>query len=107
MNEVTLIGNVGEINYENKKEGKECCIIFSLATSKKWKDSAGNEVVKTEWHKIIANGLIAYNMSKFIGKGSRMFIKGDIRYSEFTDKKGNKQYSTSIHVQTYINGIKD
>lgn len=107
MNQVILIGNVGDVNHDNQKVGKERCIIFSLATSSKWNDKAGNEVVKTEWHKVIAIGTMAESLGKRVEKGTRLFVKGTIKYNEYTDKHGNKAYSTNIHVESFIHGIKD
>lgn len=106
MNQVILIGNVGLISYDNQKEDKERCVMFTLATNRKWLDRAGNEVVKTAWHKITVFGQMAGFTAKNIKTGSRVTIIGRISYSEYIDKNNIKQYSTSIITESINISIK-
>lgn len=102
MNRVNLLGNVGGVIFDNKKETQHRCIIFSLATSEKWLDSAKNEVVNTTWHKIVAFGKQAEDLAIHAQKGVRLWIEGQIRNQEYNDKHGNKAYSSDVLVRTYI-----
>jgi single-strand DNA-binding protein len=102
MNSVNLIGNVGKIIFDNQKETQHRFVSVSLATSEKWLDSAKNEVVKTEWHKLTFFGKMAERIAKEVVIGSRLFVNGTIRYQEFETKEGVKAYSTDILVKEFI-----
>lgn len=104
MNKVQLLGNVGKVLFDNQADTQKRFISISLATSEKWKDSANNEVVKTSWHKLTVFGPMAESMVKNVKVGSRMFIEGELRYQEYEDKNGNKQYSTDILVRNFLIG---
>ena len=79
-------------------DGKAVCS-FSLATSRDWKNKDGAKETKTEWHNIVAFGKTAENCGKYLKKGSKVLIDGDIRYESY-EKGGEKKYITKIHAQT-------
>lgn len=104
MNKVNLIGNVGTVIFDNKKEDSGACYIFSLATSEKYNDKSNNEVVKTTWHKIVSFGKIAENLRKVAITGTRLFVDGKIHNErkEQPDKSFKDEFS--IIVNQYIAG---
>lgn len=102
MNNVNLIGNVGQMVFDNLKEDSSACVIFSLATSEKYHDKAGNEVVKTQWHKIKVFGNMAVSVRKTVDVGRRLFIAGQIEYEEYKDKNGIDRIGTTIRMNQYI-----
>ena len=53
VNRLTLVGNVGELPRVSEKEGEAFVANFPLATNEVWKDKEGEEVSKTEWHRIV------------------------------------------------------
>jgi len=53
VNRVTLVGNVGEVPKVSEREGEAFVANFPLATNEVWKDKEGEEVRKTEWHRIV------------------------------------------------------
>ena len=53
VNRVTLVWNVGEVPRVSEKEGEAFVANFPLATNEVWKDKEGEEVSKTEWHRIV------------------------------------------------------
>jgi single-strand DNA-binding protein len=92
MNSVSLVGSLGkDPEIKNTQSGTTICK-FSLATN----DGFGDKK-KTNWHNIIAFGKTAENASKYLKKGSKCGILGEIEYSEY-DKDGQKVYYTSIKV---------
>ena len=90
MNRVVLIGNVGkdpEIRYA--QSGMAICN-FSIATTKTAKGEK-----KTSWHNILCFDKTAENVSKYVSKGSKVAVSGEIQYSEW-EKDGQKHYKTEI-----------
>ena len=98
-NLVIFLGRLGkdpEVRF--MPDGKAVCS-FSLATSREWKDKDGNKETKTEWHNIVAFGKTAEACGKYLKKGSKVMLDGDIRYESY-EKNGEKKYITKIHAQT-------
>lgn len=53
VNRFTLVGNVGDEPRVSEKEGEAFVANFPLATNEVWKDKEGEEISKTEWHRIV------------------------------------------------------
>jgi single-strand DNA-binding protein len=100
MNLAILIGNVGadpEIRYT---QSGDPVATVSLATSARWTDKqSGEKKERTEWHRLSVFGKTAKVVADYVNKGSRIAVQGEIRYEDWTDKDGNKRYSTKIHVR--------
>jgi len=101
LNQATLIGNVGkDPEIRSTADGKEIAT-FSLATTESWKDqSTGEKKEKTEWHKIVAfNQGIVSIIKRYVKKGSRIYVQGNIQTRKWIDNSGTEKYSTEIALQ--------
>ena len=90
LNKVMLIGRLGrdpEIRYSSNNT--PICN-FSLATSERIRKGDSFEE-KTEWHRIVVFGNQAENASKFLKKGSLVFVDGKIQSRTYQDKDGNER----------------
>ena len=97
MNKVMLIGNVGhdpEVRMTTTGTKK---VSFSLATSQKYKDSAGEYKEKTQWHNIVCWGKLGDFVEKLVFKGSSLFIEGEITYRKWEDLNGVQKTITEIN----------
>jgi single-strand DNA-binding protein len=95
LNKVMLLGRLGR-DPEKKYTGTGTAVCnFSLATSESVKKGTGYEE-KTEWHKVIVFGNQAENVTRFVKKGSLVFIEGRIQSRSYQDKDGNEKYVTEI-----------
>ena len=56
---------------------------------------------KTDFFNIKAFGKTAEAMDKFLHKGSKIFVEGDIQVDEYTDKTGVKKSSVSIVISSW------
>jgi single-strand DNA-binding protein len=96
LNKVTLIGNLGkdpEIRF--MPDGSRVAS-FSLATSETWKDkTTGERRDRTEWHKIVVfNDRLAEVVEKYIRKGTKLYIEGQLQTRKWTDQSGVERYTT-------------
>ncbi|MDZ4664731.1 MAG: single-stranded DNA-binding protein [Bacteroidota bacterium] len=95
-NRVQLEGNLGKApemkNFDNSKLAR-----FSVATSEYKKNKAGEIITETQWHNIAAWGKLADLAEKTLDKGSHVTIEGKLVNRSYTDKEGNKRYTTEIH----------
>jgi len=99
MNEVLLIGRLGSApEYTKLNETMEKAN-FSLATSSKWKDKAGNNQETTEWHRVICWGSLARNCYEYIDKGSLVAVSGSVQTRSY-EKEEKKIYVTEIQARS-------
>ncbi len=98
LNKVTLIGNLGrdpEIRF--MPDGSRVAS-FSLATSDTWKDkTTGERKDRTEWHRIVVfNEKLAEVVEKYIRKGTKLYIEGQLQTRKWTDQTGVDKYTTEV-----------
>ena len=88
MNEITILGNLGndpEIN--TSKAGNEYARV-SVATNRRWKDRDGEQQEQTTWHKVTIFGQWNVDTIRQARKGSRVYVRGRMQYDEVRDGKG-------------------
>jgi single-strand DNA-binding protein len=99
MNKAILIGNLGkdpELTYTQAGTAK---CKFSIATSKVRKDAAGEKTETTFWHNIVVWGNQAEACGKYLTKGRKVCVEGEIESRSYDDKDGVKKYITEINAQ--------
>lgn len=97
VNKALLLGNVGKDPEVRTTASGQSVASFSLATSRRWKDRDGNKQEQTEWHNVVAWGKLADVVSKYVTKGSKLYIEGRIETQSWEDKaSGAKKYKTQI-----------
>ena len=103
MNEVNLIGNVGQQPETRSTNNGGTIMKLSLATSEKWKDkNSGEKKEKTEWHRVSIFGKTAENLSPYINQGDKLFVRGKVVTSKYQDKNsGEDRYSTEVVVDGF------
>jgi single-strand DNA-binding protein len=108
LNKATLIGNLGADPEVRTVSSGTKVAEFSVATSRQWTDRNGQQQEKTEWHRVVAWGYSAEKeglagvAERFLKKGDRVFIEGQIEYRSYEDKDGNTRYVTEIRANDMI-----
>ena len=103
LNKVTLVGNIGrDPEVRSFQNGSKVCNL-SLATSERWKDKETNEPKeKTEWHRIVVfNDKLVEIIEKYVHKGSKVYIEGQLETRKWTDSSGTEKYSTEVVLRPY------
>lgn len=99
LSKTLIIGNVGNKELTFTKSNM-AILNLSVATTKKWNDKeTGNLKEETSWHKIKVFGKMAQNCDKFLNKGSKVYIEGELKYGSY-EKDGVKHYTTEIVANT-------
>lgn len=75
---------------------------FSVATNFVWTDQSGQQQKKTEFHNVIAWRKLAEICSKYLHKGSKVFIEGRLQTTDWTGQDGVKRYRTEIVAENMI-----
>ncbi len=107
VNKVLLLGRLGnDPEIRMSQEGNKI-VRLSLATSESWKDKQTNErKEKTEWHRVVifSQGL-ADIAEKYLKKGSKIFLEGQIQTRKFTDQAGIEKFTTEIVLQNFNSSL--
>lgn len=98
FNKITVVGNLGkdpELRYT--PQGNAVCN-FSVATNEKRRDKGGDFQDVTTWFRITLWGKQAENASKYLTKGSPIYVEGRLRVEEWSDKDGKTPWLSLIHI---------
>ena len=107
LNRVMLIGSLGRDPEIRTLNSGERVANFSVATSERWTDkSSGEKKEKTEWHNVVVfNDGLATICEKYLKKGSKVYIEGQIQTRGWEDANGEKKYKTEIVIQRFGGNI--
>ena len=103
INKVILVGNVGNDPEVKTFQSGDKVINFSIATSESWKDKeSGEQKSITEWHKVaIFNNALVEIADKYVKKGMKVYLEGQLQTRKWQDASGNDRYTTEIVLQKY------
>lgn len=100
VNKVILIGNLGADPEVKSFQNGGRIANLRIATSENWKDkNTGERKERTEWHSVVLNsdGLVGV-AERFLRKGSKVYIEGQLRTRKWQDASGNDRYTTEVSV---------
>lgn len=98
VNKVILIGNLGrdpEVRHTN--DGNPI-VNLSVATSENWRDrNSGERRERTEWHRVVIfNERLGDVAQKYLQKGSKVYLEGQLQTRKWTDQQGVEKYTTEV-----------
>ncbi len=97
VNKVILIGNLGKDPEVRYSPNGGAVTTITLATSESWKDkNTGEQVDKTEWHRVVFFRRLAEVAGEYLKKGSKVFIEGKLQTRKWQDQNGQDRYTTEI-----------
>ncbi|MET0309719.1 MAG: single-stranded DNA-binding protein [Sphingomonas sp.] len=103
VNKVILVGNLGRDPESRSFQNGGKVVNLRIATSESWKDrNSGERKEKTEWHSvaIFSEGL-ANVAERYLRKGSKVYLEGQLQTRKWQDQSGNDRYSTEIVLQGF------
>lgn len=103
LNEVSLIGRLGQDpEVKSFQNGGRICNL-RVATSESWKDrQTGERKERTEWHSVtISNDGLIGVAERYLRKGSRVFLRGQLQTRKWQDRDGHDRYTTEIVLRGY------
>lgn len=103
VNKVFIVGNLGKDPEIRTTQSGDKIASFSVATSERWKDKqTGEAKEKTEWHRIVVfNQNIVSVVEKYLKKGSKVYVEGQLETRKWTDQQGVDKYTTEIVLRPY------
>ena len=106
VNKVILVGHLGREPEVRSMSSGDPVVNLSLATSERWKDkSSGEQREKTEWHRVVVfDERLCDVAQKYLRKGSKIYIEGQLQTRKWTDQQGVEKYSTEVVLKRF-NGV--
>jgi single-strand DNA-binding protein len=103
VNKVILVGNLGADPEVRALPSGEPVVNLRVATSESWRDkNTGERKEKTEWHRVVIfNENLAKVAEKYLHKGSKVYLEGQLQTRKWTNKDGQDQYSTEVVLQRF------
>jgi single-strand DNA-binding protein len=96
LNKVMLIGNLGRDPEMRYTPSGRPVTTYSIATSRTWKSSDGEQHTETEWFNIVTWGPLAEICKQYLTKGQLVYIEGRLQTRRWDDNDGNKHVSVEI-----------
>lgn len=103
VNKVILIGNLGKDPEIRTMQSGDKVASFSIATSESWKDkTSGERQERTEWHRIaVFNQGLVNIIERFVKKGSKVYLEGQLETRKWTDQSGVEKYTTEVVLRPF------
>jgi len=103
VNKVILIGNLGRDPEIRATQDGTKVANLSIATSESWRDkSSGERREKTEWHRVVIfNERLVDVAERFLKKGSKVYLEGQLQTRKWTDQSGAEKYTTEVVLQRF------
>ena len=103
VNKVILVGNLGQDPQSRSFQNGGKVVNLRIATSESWKDrNSGERREKTEWHSVaIFNEGLANTAERYLRKGSKVYIEGQLQTRKWQDNNGQDRYATEVVLQGF------
>jgi single-strand DNA-binding protein len=103
VNKVILVGNLGRDPESRSFQNGGKVVNLRIATSETWKDrNSGERKEKTEWHSVaIFNEGLANTAERYLRKGSKVYVEGQLQTRKWQDQSGQDRYSTEVVLQGF------
>ena len=97
INKAIIVGTLGRDPEVNYTAGGSAVANVSVATNESWKDkNTGENIERTEWHRIVMFGKLAEIAAQYLNKGSQTYFEGKIQTRKWQDQNGQDRYTTEI-----------
>ena len=106
INKVILVGNLGRDPETRAMQSGGSVANLSVATVERWKDRDGNRQERTEWHRVVVFGTLADVASKYLRKGSKVYLEGKLQTRKWQDQSGQDRYATEVVLSGFGSALK-
>ena len=98
VNKVILVGNLGADPESRSLSNGNPVVNLRVATSERWTDKgSGEKRERTEWHRVVIfDERLCDVASKYLHKGSSVYLEGQLRTNKWTDQQGVEKYTTEV-----------
>lgn len=103
VNKVILVGNLGRDPESRTMQTGGNVVSFSIATSETWNDKgSGERKERTQWHRIVIyNDRLGEVAERYLKKGAKVYLEGQLESRKFTDKEGQERETTEVVLRQF------
>ncbi len=103
VNKVILVGNLGRDPESRTMQTGGKVVTFSIATSETWNDKgSGERKERTQWHRIVIyNDRLGEVAERYLKKGAKVYLEGQLESRKFTDKEGQERETTEVVLRQF------
>jgi len=95
VNKVIVLGHLGRDAETNFTQSGVAVTKFSVATSRRWKDSQSEEwKEETDWHNCVL--WRSESLANYLTKGKQVYVEGRLQTRSYEDRDKVKRYVTEI-----------
>lgn len=102
LNEVTLIGRLGQDPKLSTLTSGQSVAQGSLATDESYENKDGQKVEAVEWHRLVFWGKSAKLAGERLKKGALIHVRGKLKTRKWQGQDGQDRYTTEVHVQRFL-----
>ena len=102
LNKAMIIGNLTRDPEIRTTTNGQTVASFSVATNFIWKDQAGQQQKRTEFHNVVVWRRLAEICGQYLKKGSKAYFEGRLQTSDWVGQDGVKRYKTDIVADNMI-----
>jgi len=100
VNKAILVGRLGQKPELRYTPSQSAVTNVTIATNETRRDTAGNNIDSTEWHRVVVFGKTAEFVANYLDKGALIYVEGRLQTRSWEDRDGVKKYTTEIVAQT-------
>src|SRR5215472_13945324 len=101
VNKVIVLGHLGRDAETNFTQSGVAVTKFSVATSRRWKDSQSEEwKEETDWHNCVL--WRSESLANYLTKGKQVYVEGRLQTRSYEDRDGVKRYITEVVVDDLV-----
>lgn len=103
VNKVTIIGNLARDPEVRSFSNGGRVANMTVATSERWTDKqSGERREKSEFHRVaIMNDNLIGVAERYLRKGSKVYLEGQLETRKWQDQSGQDRYSTEVVLRPY------
>ena len=107
INKVILVGNLGADPKVSNTSGGSKIVNLNVATTDSWKDKlSGERKERTEWHRVVIyNPQLAETAERYLRKGSKVYLEGQLQTRKWEDNNGQERYTTEVVLQNFSGSL--
>ena len=101
-NSIMIVGRIGKDAEQRNTQSGKTVTTFSVATSEKYTNQAGEKVESTQWHRCVCWGKLAEITGQYATKGQLVACRGKMTYRKYTDNNGQERDIAEIVVDDFM-----
>lgn len=98
MNKIIVIGHLGRDPEMRYTASGQSVTSFSVASSRRYTTSSGEQREETEWFNVSAWGRLSELCNQYLAKGRQVYVEGRLRSRTYETRDGQTRFVNEINL---------